>query len=53
MVLSRLFSFMVGTHGNKIESGKLNFEFYDDNTGIDYNGVSDFLVRRSLPNVFK
>ena len=53
MVLSSLFGFMVGKNRNKIKSAKLNFEFYHNNTDIDYRGVSDFVVRKSLPNVFE
>lgn len=51
MVLSSLFGFMVGTNTNKINTGKLNFEFYDNNIDIHYNEVSDFFVRKSLPKI--
>lgn len=50
-MLSSLFGFTVGTNRNKIKSGKLNFEFYDENTDTDYSGVSDFFVRESLLGV--
>lgn len=50
-MLSSLFGFMVGTNRNKIKSRKLNFEFYDENTDINYSGVSDFFVRERLLSV--
>lgn len=40
---------MIGTNRNKIKSGKLSFEFYDNITDIHYNGVTDIFVSKNLP----